>query len=46
MKTKQLFTVVVAGLMLAGLMAALVELTAMGTMRYLLTGTLGWPLPT
>ena len=31
---------------LAGLMATLVELTAMGTARYLLTGTLGWPLPT
>jgi hypothetical protein len=31
---------------LAGLMVTLVELTAMGSARYLLTGTLGWPLPT
>lgn len=27
-----------------GLVTALIELTAMGTLRYLLTGTLGWPL--
>jgi hypothetical protein len=31
--------------MLLGLLGTLVELTAMGTARYLLTGTLGWPLP-
>ena len=30
---------------LAGLMVTLVKLTAMGSARYLLTGTLGWPLP-
>jgi hypothetical protein len=29
---------------LGGLAVALVELTTMGTIRYLITGTLGWPL--
>ncbi|MBN1642919.1 MAG: DUF2085 domain-containing protein [Anaerolineae bacterium] len=31
---------------LFGLIGTLLELTAMGTARYLLTGTLGWPLTT
>jgi uncharacterized membrane protein len=30
--------------LLGGLTAALLELTAMGTLRYLLTGTMSWPL--
>jgi hypothetical protein len=31
--------------LLGGLAAALTELSAMGTARYLLTGTLSWPIP-
>jgi len=30
--------------LLGGLTVTLLELTTMGTFRYLLTGTLGWPL--
>ena len=30
--------------LLCGLVVTLVELTAMGTIRYMVTGTLGWPL--
>jgi uncharacterized membrane protein len=34
-----------AASLLFGLIATLVELTAMGTFRYLVTGTMGWSLP-
>jgi hypothetical protein len=30
--------------LLGGLVAALLELTAMGVLRFTLTGTMGWPL--
>jgi uncharacterized membrane protein len=33
-----------ASSLLLGLVAALIELTAMGVLRYLVTGTMGWPL--
>jgi hypothetical protein len=35
----------VAPAFLGGLIAALVELASIGTARYLLTGTLSWPVP-